>query len=130
MRITAAGWARNHGEVTITEVDLTAVHADEKLTFGPNNPGLVLSKGWSKHVRQVQLCCFAAMRFTGDYAVRVTLEKEEIARLYALTHAAEIEELRLAQLATAEASKFILGSDDPSAATPQTQAQPAFERRF
>ncbi|MFT3941621.1 hypothetical protein [Rhodopseudomonas sp.] len=130
MRITAAGWARNHGEVTITEADLTAVKADEKLTYGPNNPGLVLSKGWSRHVRQVQLCCFAQMRFTGDYAVRVTLEKEEIARLYALTHAKEIEELKRVQLTIADASKFILGSDDPSAELPQTPAQPAFERRF
>ncbi|MBB1092181.1 hypothetical protein HUU61_12850 [Rhodopseudomonas palustris] len=112
MRITAAGWARNHGEVTITEVDLTTVKAEESLTFGVNNPGLVLSKGWSRNVRQIQLCCYAPMRFTGDYAVRVTLEKEEIARLYALTHAAEIEQLRRAQSAVREASEFVLGADE------------------
>jgi len=91
MQITAAGWARNHGAVTVVEVDLTSVEATEgQFTYGVNNPILQLSKGWSKNVRQVVLNCFTTMKFTGDYGVKVSIEKEEIARLYRLTHQAEI----------------------------------------
>jgi hypothetical protein len=95
MQITAAGWARNHGAVTVLEVDLTAVPATEgKFTYGAHNPVLALGKGWSKNVRQVVLNCFTTMKFTGDYGVKVTIEKEEIARLYRLTHQAEIADVQ------------------------------------
>ncbi|MBR1199323.1 hypothetical protein JQ574_25320 [Bradyrhizobium sp. AUGA SZCCT0158] len=91
MQITAAGWARNHGAVTVVEVDLTSVEATEgPFTYGPSSPVLGLGKGWSKNIRQVVLNCFASMKFTGDYGLKVTIEKEEIARLYRLTHQAEI----------------------------------------
>jgi hypothetical protein len=138
MQITATGWARNHGAVTVLELDLTAVDATEgQYNFGPRHSVLALGKGWSKSVRQVILNCFTTMKFTGDYALRVTLEKEEIARLYRLTHQDEIADLqrKIAALQDvselfAEPAPLFTEPGEPAAARDPDPAPASIRRRF
>jgi hypothetical protein len=95
MRITAAGWARNHGATEIADVDLADIEAAEGyITFGPSNPKLRINRsGMTKRVSGVTVYSFSNLRFTGDYRLEVTIQKEEIARLFRLTHKGQLESL-------------------------------------
>jgi len=98
MRLTAAGWARDCGANEIFDVDLTEVRtAQGKFRFNRNDP--VLGIEMNPHpsargqVRSVFLHCHANMRLGGDYNMKLTLSKSEIARLFYLTHEREIHGL-------------------------------------
>jgi len=98
MRITAAGWARNHGATEIADIDLADIEALEGyFTFGSSNPKLRINRSSiGKRVSGVTLFSFTNMKFTGDYRLEVTLQKEEIVRLFRLTHKGQLEALKQA----------------------------------
>jgi len=97
MRITATGWNRNHGPTEIFDADLQSINTSKThTTFSRNIPLLSINlKPNSSEIKDITVCFFASMRFGGDYGVKTTLSKEEIARLFYLTHEAELKGLGL-----------------------------------
>ena len=98
MRLTAAGWSRNHGATEIADINLKKVDtAEGQFTFSRSKPVLAIERNphpsANGRVESVSLNCFATLRLGGDYQVKVTIEKEEIARLFYLTHKDEVNGL-------------------------------------
>jgi len=98
MRLTAAGWSRNHGTTEIADVDLTKTKVEEgAFTFTFDKPAIGIDKNIhpsaAGQVKSVTLNCGATLRLGGAYHIRVTIDKHEIAKLFYLTHKPEIEGL-------------------------------------
>ena len=96
MKLNAEGWSRSHGPIEIADIDLEAVKTKDgpySVQFGSPVLALVRSQHPSarRRVTGVRLNWSASMRFGGDYHLRMRLDKNEIARLFFLTHADELE---------------------------------------
>ncbi|SRR5581483_3973634 len=95
MRITAAGWARDHGAIEITDTDLNKVDVKEyPSTFSRNKPVLFIDRhGDTRNVEGIALNFGATLRLGGDYKLVVHLSKSEIAKIFYLTHKDEVDAL-------------------------------------
>ena len=100
MRLTAQGWARDHGPTEIVDIDLTATEAKEgSFTHYKNKPVLGLERSpLSKSIRRVVLNCFAKLRLGGDYQVKISLSKSEIAHLFYADRSYAILNIELARV--------------------------------
>ena len=96
MRMTAQGWSRDHGPTEIFDVDLGGVQVPTgEFTYGPASPALRIDL--SRHPSAagapsgVTLHCFAPIHLNGDYNVKISITRQEIARLFCLTYQREID---------------------------------------
>jgi hypothetical protein len=97
MRITAEGWNRNHGATEIFDADLQSINTSRThKSFSWKRPLLSINlKPNTSEIKDVTIHFVASMRFGGDYGLKTSLSKEEIARLFYLTHEAELKGLGL-----------------------------------
>lgn len=92
MDITVSGWSRDCGTIEIASADVLDARAEPgHFTFKKKEAVLALNEGRLHPVKSVTLYCFTKLRLGGDYKLRMTLHKQEIARLFYLTHRREIE---------------------------------------
>src|SRR5262245_46031011 len=100
MRLTVSGWARDCGTTEIFDIDVVteARTVTGKFRFGPGDPVLAVEASFHPSAqgapRAVTLHCHTHLRLGGDYDLKVSLTKWEIARLFYLTHPREIDGLR------------------------------------
>lgn len=93
MRLTVAGWSRNHGATEVFDVSLSTVKTDERgSTFGKDKPILMVERSdLTGSVLSVTLNCFADLRLGGEYQVRTTLTRQEVSKLFYLMNKTEID---------------------------------------
>jgi hypothetical protein len=93
MRLTAQGRRRNHGPSEIFDFNIIDGRSSEESEL----VDLIVDRSPYPRaggaVRSVTVRCFAPIRLGGDYDVRLKIDKDEIARLFYLTHKPEIEGL-------------------------------------
>src|SRR5687768_5079878 len=94
MRVTAEGYARNHGPTEVLDIDLTEISAGENGAWGSARAFLNVERSphptANKAVRGVTLNCITHIRLGGEYIVRLKITKAEAARLFYLTHREQI----------------------------------------
>jgi hypothetical protein len=99
MRLTATGWSRDCGATEIFDYEVSDARVEQgQFTFYQGQQILALEP--SPHpsangaIRRASLYCHANLRLGGDYKLKLTLSKWEIARLFYLTHQREIDALK------------------------------------
>jgi hypothetical protein len=102
MQVTTRGWARDHGPKPVLSASLTAEDiTDEvkrferdKTYFEIDRQVMHLSRGRRRVRCTARVSSHAELNLNGSYLVQLELSREEIARLFYLTHGdAELPEL-------------------------------------
>ena len=95
MMISAFGWKRDHGRNLLfnTEVADLSVTETTPANFHKGVPILQVNFGTIPvpHVTGVTISAHASMRLGGEYLLQTQLSREEIARLFLLTHRRELD---------------------------------------
>lgn len=94
MRVTARGWSRDHGKKEILSADLLYEDVSEevktfqqgKTYFQVKRDVQELSRGRRKVRYTARVSSHAELNLSGSYLVQLELNREEIARLFYLTH--------------------------------------------
>jgi hypothetical protein len=96
MRLTATGWSRDCGATELFDFEVTEARVEEG-QFRFRRQEKIVSLEPSPHpsakgaIRSASVYCHANLRLGGDYKLRLTLSKWEIASLFYLTHKPKIE---------------------------------------
>jgi hypothetical protein len=88
MLINVNGWGKDHGEKNLFEADLTNVPLKGG-PWMPKEPSLEIRRsmnGSGSSPPEAVISSMESMRLNGDYAMRIILTRDEIARLFYLTH--------------------------------------------
>jgi hypothetical protein len=102
MKVTARGWSRDHGEKAVLSAGLTYEDVSEevesleagKTYFQIKREVQQLSRGRRRVRCSARVSSHAELNLNGSYLVQLELSREEIARLFYLTHGdAELPEL-------------------------------------